>query len=132
MLFRSTMANEQLLFSEVRRGVLEPLEVEVPGKGCACSVGVNTGRNVGAWMEVYSDSLTEAGEQQRDKEPLHSVVVAAGRHRVSLTFSTALMLWSCLVLWHLAVRRPLNQATVEGAARSHSLQTLWHSIQLKN
>ena len=75
-----TMANEQLLFSEVRRGVLEPLEVEMPGKGCACSVSVNTGRNVGAWMEIYSDSLTKAGEQQRDEEPLHSVVVAAGRH----------------------------------------------------
>ena len=92
------MANEQLLFSEVRRGVLEPLEVEVPGKGCAGSVGVNTGRNVGARMEIYSDSLTKAGEQQRDEEPLHSVVVAAGCHQVSLTFSTAAVLWSYLVL----------------------------------
>ena len=113
------MANEQFLFSEVRRSVLEPLEVEMPGKGCACSVGVNTGRNVGAWVEVYSDGLTKAGEQQRDEEPLHSVVVAAGRHRVSLTFSTAVMLWSYLVLWHLVVRRPLYQATLEGAAKSY-------------
>ncbi len=71
------MADKQLLFSEVGRSILEPVEIEVLRKGSASGAGMKSRGNMGTRVKVDSDGLTEAREQQRDEESLHGVMVAA-------------------------------------------------------
>lgn len=90
------MTDKQLLFSKVGCSVLEPVEIEVLGEGSASGAGMETRRNVGTGVKVDSDGLTEAGEEQRDEEAPHAVMVAAGVN--CQASSTAFILWFCLVL----------------------------------
>ena len=73
-------ANQQLLLSVERCSILEAFEVKVCRENGAGFAGRKAMRDVRLWVKVDTNGLTEASEQQRDEEPLHSVVVAAGRH----------------------------------------------------
>lgn len=72
-------ANQQLLLSDERCSILEAFEGKVLGKNGAGLAGGQTWRNVWIRMEVDSNSLAKAGEQQRDEESLHRGMVAARR-----------------------------------------------------